>query len=158
MQFRVPQFIDIEDKLFGPLTFKQFAYLVGGGGLSFIIWKLLPWYLAIFLIAPIIALALALAFYKINNKPFISILESFLKFQTGSKLYLWKKEPTKVNQNIEEEKDTGTESVLPTLTSSKLKELSWSLDVLDNKEQQEQADDVDKIIEKSVKSKYDLKI
>jgi hypothetical protein len=29
MQFRVPQFIDIEDKLFGPLTFKQFIYLAG---------------------------------------------------------------------------------------------------------------------------------
>ncbi|MFM2424198.1 MAG: hypothetical protein RLZZ70_589, partial [Candidatus Parcubacteria bacterium] len=32
MQFEVPQFIEIEDKIFGPLTWKQFLYV--GGGLS----------------------------------------------------------------------------------------------------------------------------
>ncbi|TSC80302.1 MAG: hypothetical protein G01um101429_152 [Parcubacteria group bacterium Gr01-1014_29] len=31
-QFQVPQFIEVEDKIFGPLTTKQFFYLLGGGG------------------------------------------------------------------------------------------------------------------------------
>jgi len=35
MRFEVPQFIDVEDKLFGPLTFTQFVYLAGSGGISF---------------------------------------------------------------------------------------------------------------------------
>ena len=27
MQYQVPQFIEVEDKIFGPLTFKQFLYI-----------------------------------------------------------------------------------------------------------------------------------
>ena len=34
MRFEVPQFVDIEDKIFGPLTFKQFIYIAGGAGVS----------------------------------------------------------------------------------------------------------------------------
>ena len=34
MMFSVPQFIDVEDKIIGPLTLKQFIYLAGGAGLS----------------------------------------------------------------------------------------------------------------------------
>jgi hypothetical protein len=30
MRHEVPQFIDIEDKIFGPLTFLQGLYLIGG--------------------------------------------------------------------------------------------------------------------------------
>ena len=40
MQFKVPQFIDVEDKLFGPVTFKEFVYLAGGAGLIYVIYKL----------------------------------------------------------------------------------------------------------------------
>ena len=39
MQFQVPQFIEIEDKIIGPFTVKQFIYLVGGAGMDFIILK-----------------------------------------------------------------------------------------------------------------------
>ena len=156
MQFRVPQFIDIEDKLFGPFTFKQFVYMVGGGGLAFIVWKILPHFIAILFVIPIIGLALALTFYRVNNKPFIFTLEAFIKYQIAAKLYTWKQQERKMTEVGPIA--TAEAPVLPTLSGSKLKELSWSLDVLDNKEQAEQASDIDKIVEKSVKSKYDLKI
>jgi len=42
MRFKVPQFIDIEDKIFGPFSFKQFVYLAGGAGLCYIFFKTLP--------------------------------------------------------------------------------------------------------------------
>src|SRR3989344_7084547 len=92
MKYQVPQFIEIEDKIIGPLTIKQFTYLVGGGGMAFIFWTFTPIYLAIILIAIIIPLSLALAFYKINNKPFIDFLESAFIFYTKKNLYIWKKE------------------------------------------------------------------
>ena len=41
MQFKVPQFLDIEDKIFGPFTFKEFVYLAGGAGLCFVLYRLL---------------------------------------------------------------------------------------------------------------------
>ena len=40
MRFQVPQFIEVEDKIFGPMTLKQFIYMAGGAGLSFLIYVL----------------------------------------------------------------------------------------------------------------------
>ena len=54
MRYQVPQFIDVEDKIFGPLTLKQFLYVAGGSGFSFIIWSILPTYLAIPIALPIL--------------------------------------------------------------------------------------------------------
>ncbi len=129
MQFRVPQFIDVEDKIFGPFTFKQFLYLAGGAGMAFVIYKTLPLLVAILLIPPILGLAAALTFYKINNKPFIQILEYYLKFNTQNKLYIWKKKPKKKEAIKAEEIEAP--ALVPRLSDSKLKDISWSLDVLD---------------------------
>ena len=132
MQFRVPQFIEIEDKIFGPFTFKQFIYLVGGAGLSFVIYRTIPFFIAILLILPIIATSLALAFYKVNDKPFIFIAEAFIKYYFSQKLYLWRKEEKIRDPKKEAEKNNSLDNAyVPRMSDSKLKELSWSLDVLD---------------------------
>lgn len=133
MQFQVPQFIDVEDKIFGPFTFKQFLYLVGGGGAAFALYKLLPIYISIFLIIPIVALALALTFYKVNNRPFIAIMESAFTYYIGAKLYVWKQERAHKKQEAEkkESDELSNFNYVPKLSNSKLKDLSWSLDVLD---------------------------
>jgi len=128
MRYQVPQYIGIEDKIFGPLTIKQFIYLAGGGGISFVAYKILPLFIAVFVILPVIVLSLTLAFYRINNKPFIFIMESAIKYFFSSKLYIWKKmekEPKKIKK---EEKDEALLHV-PKLSDSKLKNLTWSLDI-----------------------------
>jgi len=127
-QFQVPQFIEIEDKIFGPFTFKQFVYLVGGTGISFVLWVFLPKFIAVLLIPLAVGFSLALAFYKINSKPFINVLESAFKYGLSNKLYLWKKEgPKPKKQKREAVKEV--DMYVPKLSDSKLKELSWSLDV-----------------------------
>lgn len=127
MQFQIPQFIEVEDKIFGPLTFKQFIYLVGGGGISFVLYSILPFFLAILLIIPVVVLSLALAFYKINNKPFIGVLEAAFRYALGNKLYIWKKSDRAA---IHKEESNIMQSVyVPKISDSKLKDLSWSLDV-----------------------------
>ncbi len=130
MRFKVPQFIDIEDKVFGNLSFKQFAYLAGGGGLSYIAIRLLPVYIWIIVVPMLIGLALALTFIKVNEKPFAHILEAFIKYYLNSRLYLWKKEYKKPKI---EERNQKPDLARGTLTESKLKTLSWSLDVIDPK-------------------------
>ncbi len=129
MQFKVPQFIDIEDKVFGPFTFRQFIYLAGGAGMVYLSFKVLPLFIGL-IVAPVFAaLALALTFFKYNDKPFIHVLESFIKFYTRSRLYLWhKKDPTTPKTTIPEATAVEMRSGL---TESKLKTLSWSLDVID---------------------------
>ncbi|MFC1801847.1 PrgI family protein [Patescibacteria group bacterium] len=130
MRFQVPQFIEIEDKIFGPLTLKQFIYLVGGAGISFTLYTLLPFILAIILIIPIVGLTLGLTFYKVNNKSLVFVIESAFKYFLGEKLFVWKKTDKKIikKEGGEREEDLSNLYV-PRLSDSKLKDLSWSLDI-----------------------------
>lgn len=128
MRYQVPQFIEVEDKIIGPLTIKQFVYLVGGAGMSFIVYTYLPLVVAIILIAIIIPLSLALAFYRINNKPFIDFMESAFVFYTKQNLYIWRKEKKEIEPTTTKD-STENQIYVPRLSDSKLKELSWSLDI-----------------------------
>jgi len=131
MKFQVPQYIDVEDKIFGPLTVKQFIYLAGSAGIVFIFYSFLPFFIAILFAAPVIALGLALAFYKINNRPFIFVVESAIKYTLTSKLYIWKKRDATIKKNEKKsaEEEMGTDMFVPKLSDSKLKDLAWSLDI-----------------------------
>lgn len=137
MQFQVPQFIDVEDKIFGPLTFKQFIYVLGGGGAAFVIYKIIPnLYLALIVASPIVGLALALAFFKYNDRPFILMLESMFRYYAASRLFLWKKTPPRSSSTGLGTGSTGqTENVVglpsfnPRITAGKLKDIAWTLDV-----------------------------
>src|SRR4029078_12705689 len=98
MRYQVPQFIEVEDKIFGPLTLKQFIYLAGGAGISLIAFVGLKLYIAIFIIIPVMSLSAALAFYKINNKPLIVIIEAAVKYILNPKLYIWHQKMKEIAQ------------------------------------------------------------
>lgn len=131
MQFQVPQFIEVEDKIFGPLTFKQFVYVAGGAGLSYLIWRVLPIYIAAPLIGGALGLGAALAFLQYNGRPFIMALEHGFYYFIRSKLYLWKDE--RRNKKLEarrlEPDAVPLQVYVPKLSESKLHELAWSLDI-----------------------------
>ncbi len=91
MRFQVPQFIEIEDKIFGPLSFKQFIYVVGGGGFIVLCFVYLATFLAILLAIPIGVLSGALAFYQVNKRPFIVTVEAAFRHFLKNKIYVWKK-------------------------------------------------------------------
>ncbi len=131
MQFQVPQFIEIEDKIFGPLTLKQFLYLAGGAGATIALYIYIPFkIIAILIIIPIVAFSLALSFYKINNKPFVDVVQSFFYYSIGDKLYLWKKAEKKPAAQLAEQIQKAKSLVsVPKMSESKLKDLTWSLDI-----------------------------
>ena len=134
MQFKVPQFLDIEDKIFGPFTFKEFVYLAGGAGLCFVLFKLLGLFFGIIPILIVAALSLALARYRPNNKPFVDMLEAGFRYLTQSKLYIWKRRQNKINleeQNKAKKENVVTNRDATRLSGNKLRDLAWSLDVLD---------------------------
>ncbi|KKS44804.1 hypothetical protein A3I25_02335 [Candidatus Nomurabacteria bacterium RIFCSPLOWO2_02_FULL_42_17] len=131
MQFRVPQYIDVEDKIFGPFTFKQFIYLAGGAGLCYLAYRFLPIIIAILVMLPVGLFALGLTFYKINSQPLANVLENWFGFFFQSKLYIWKKAPQKEKKVDALPKKNEEKKYLSRLSGSKLKDLAWGLDVLD---------------------------
>ena len=129
MKFQVPQFIEIEDKIFGPLTFKQFIYIAGAAGICAILFTLLPKFLAILFSIPVAALGVSLAFYKVNERPFALLIEDFLKFHIGGKLYIWKKTEPKPNEPIKLGSKPLEQLYVPKLSGSKLRDMTFELDV-----------------------------
>lgn len=132
MQFQVPQFIEVEDKIFGPLTFKQFVYVLGGIGCAYLAYRALPLIVA----APLMLLGggagAALAFMEYNGRPIILALEHGFFFLIHTKLYLWNNARPKPVERAAEPVavQSGTPSpYVPRLSESRLHELSWSLDI-----------------------------
>ncbi len=135
MRFQVPQFIEVESKIFGPLTFKQFIYLLGGAGIIFLLYVFLPFWLMIIPAMAVAGFSLALAFYKINNQPFVKVVENALKYFSSARLYLWKKLPPRQSaERAELPKKQPEQVYMPKLTQSKLKDLAWSLDIKEKHE------------------------
>lgn len=130
MEYQVPQFIEVEDKIFGPFTLKQFVYVAGGVGLCAILLLTLPLIFGIILALPVAALTAALAFFKINNKPFVEIMEAAFNYYIGSRLYLWKKEKNVVPSAPVAPVAAPDPQKLD-LTQSRLKDLALSLDIQD---------------------------
>jgi len=130
MQFQVPQFIEVEDKIFGPLTFKQFVYVGGGVGAAYMLWRVLPIYIAGPVILVIGGLAAALAFFQFNGRPFIIALENSFFYMIRSKLYLWNNvRKAKTHQEADKAAARSSTLYIPKLSESKLHELAWSLDI-----------------------------
>ncbi len=132
MQFQVPQFIEVEDKIFGPLTFRQFVYLVGGAGGCYLVWRVLPSFLALPIVVVIGGLALALAFVTYNNRPFIIALENAFFYGIRSKFYLWdnQRKAKQQQKEVVHVADTARAATyIPKISDSRLHDLAWSLDI-----------------------------
>ena len=103
--------------------------LLAGG--AYLLWRILPLYLAAPLVAGVGGLAAALAFVQWNGRPFISALENGFYFLIRSKLYLWNNEQktTKQQARSERQEIAPAAMYIPKLSESKLRNLAWSLDI-----------------------------
>jgi hypothetical protein len=133
MQFQIPQFTEIEDKVVGPLTIKQFLYLVAGAVTLYILFKLLNFFIFIILALPIAAICLALAFVRVNQQPLASTIKNFLGFLKKPDFYIWKKpEPKKTKEEkplpeiIKKEPINTKEKIV---AREKLQEIGWKIEV-----------------------------
>lgn len=131
MRYQVPQFIEVEDKIFGPFTFKQFVFLIGGVGVCFMVYKVMPFFLGLPIMIIAMGISASLAFYKVNNRPLIETLEAAFKYLFTKHLYIWKKENKIPEKSTSEDALAKDYSKLyvPKVSESKLKDLAWSLDI-----------------------------
>ncbi len=90
-QYQIPQFIEVESKIIGPMTLKQFGYVVTPFVLGFILSAFLEIFLVVIIILPLVILGLALAFLKIRSIPFPKYLMNVVSFSFKNKVYIFKK-------------------------------------------------------------------
>ncbi len=92
MQFQVPQFIETEDKIVGPLSLRQFVYVVIAVGISVMFYFLLHAWAWILLSLPVLGGGFAFAFVKVNGRPFAQLVNSALSFYWKPQKYVWQAE------------------------------------------------------------------
>ena len=91
MRFQVPQFIEHEAKVIGPLTFRQFIYLGAPGAVAFFLYFLAPFF--VFVVAAVFlgTFGFMFAFIKIGGRSLTTILLNFFNFTLAPKRYIWRK-------------------------------------------------------------------
>lgn len=92
MRFQLPQFIETETKLVGPLTLRQFLWVAGGAAILFLLFMTLQLGFLFFVIGiPVAMLFLALAFLKIEGMPLINYIAYLLSYLLNPKRYIFRK-------------------------------------------------------------------
>lgn len=93
-QFTVPQFIDVEDKIFGPVSARQFMILLAAVGPIFLAYKFFDFALFGFFTFLVGGSALILAFIKINGQAFHYFLLNIIQTLRRPSRRLWYKSYT----------------------------------------------------------------
>lgn len=90
MQYRVPQNIDLEDKIVGPFTAKQFIYLIAGFSITYVLFSAFGTsFIGIILMSPVILLTIALTFVRVQDRPFEKFLAAIARYIARPKRRLW---------------------------------------------------------------------
>ena len=93
-QFVVPQFIDVEDKVIGPITVRQFITMLVGGGIMFIEYKLADFALFVMEAVVTAGIIFGLAFIKVNGRPIHYFLLNVFQTSRKPKIRVWQKKFT----------------------------------------------------------------
>jgi hypothetical protein len=90
-KYTVPQFIDVEDKILGPLTTRQFLIMLVTAGVMFILYKLLDFGAFLAFGLPTFIFGGVLAFFRVNGQPFHFFLLNLVQTARRPMLRVWDK-------------------------------------------------------------------
>ena len=118
-QFIVPQFIDVEDKILGPITTRQFVMMIVGGLFLVLAYNIFDISLFIFIFIIVAGLIALFGFYKVNGRPFHFFIVSFLQVGFKPRVRIWRKEDDAFPAYVGEETDDGKERRAPVKHASR---------------------------------------
>lgn len=133
--FSVPQFIDVEDKIAGPLTWRQLLWMIGMGASLLTLFSMFETAAAIVLGIPVALLFIAFAFYRPNGFPMTTFVFHSIMFLFRPKMAVWER-PLKKTKRMADEKPDSEKPVMVAsenqgskeLTQNKIRELARLLD------------------------------
>ncbi len=127
-QFVVPQFIDVEDKIIGPVTTRQFLIILGTALLLFLDYKIMRFAYFVVTGLPIAGLAATFAFARVNGAPFHLFFLNMLQTTRRPKARVWYKDETdaeiRVLMAAPPAPPSKVEPVKETVSTSRLEELT----------------------------------
>ncbi|MCX6784371.1 MAG: PrgI family protein [Candidatus Komeilibacteria bacterium] len=129
-QFHVPQFIDVEDTIIGPITVRQFVIMLIGAFFCFMEYKLSDFGLFVVLAIFTVGIFALFAFFKINGMPFYYFLVNVAETLKKPKIRIWSRlrhQEANPVQVLEKPKETLVIHK-PLVTKSQLQELSLLVD------------------------------
>jgi len=108
-QYKVPQNVEAEDTILGPLTIKQFIYVVIAIGWGFLCWRVfgVAPVIALFLMLPISGPLLALGLIRREGQSFETYFLAMIRFMLVPRQRTWLKDNAKVTM-MEPEKPKET--------------------------------------------------
>lgn len=137
-RFQVPQFINIEDKIVGPLSAKQLVYIVGGLGMGYLAYEILPAILNIVFGIIGVLFGVALAFGKYNGRPLIKTLQAAVNFIKAPRKFVWRQQQDSIvrsrtlsKKEAKEAQEQENHQAHKQISRQKVDEIAWGLDVLD---------------------------
>lgn len=134
-QFVVPQFIEVESKVIGPISVRQFIILLVTAGIMYLWFELFSFVVFIILAVLTLAIGGTFAFAKVNSQPFHTFLLSVIQTAKRPRLALWNREgPIKVVEKTgrkdKRDKNKGSKKFIPKpdVSQSHLAELALIVD------------------------------
>ncbi|MFA5183996.1 MAG: PrgI family protein [Patescibacteria group bacterium] len=106
-QFTVPQFIDVESQIIGPITTRQFIILLVAAIIIGLSYKLFDFSLFVTVAVVVLAIAATFAFVKINGRPFHLFVLNTIQTWRRPGLRVWN------NQAVMSEHTEKTAAVTP---------------------------------------------
>lgn len=148
MRYQVPQFVDIEDKIIGPFTLKQFLMYVAA------VMVLVPVYLAsdlslfITIALPVFAIAAAFAHVKIANRSLATTVYNFFTFVSGGQMWIWRRTAKPKKLII---KDKDWQATQDASAGSKLTPLAFKAQALETEGNTVKAEETEDIFDTAKK-------
>lgn len=129
MMSSVPQFIDIEDKIAGPLTWRQLLWMIGMGVLLLILFNVLEGALFVVVAIPVVLVFVALAFYRPQGQPLISFVGHGFFFLFRPKVAVWERPVIRIPSLPAQTKKPKDETPIEKgISRDKLRDLARILD------------------------------
>ncbi|MEK9151417.1 MAG: PrgI family protein [Patescibacteria group bacterium] len=128
MMFSVPQFIDVEDKVAGPLTWKQLLWMIGMGAVLLTAFNTFDTSLAIIIAIPTVLIFAAFAFYRPNGFPLTTFVFYTILFLFRRKVSVWERPVKSLPAAKEPPKAADTVDAKKQINQEKLRELARILD------------------------------
>lgn len=129
-QFTVPQFIDVEDKIIGPITTRQFLILMAATIISAIAYKIFDFSLFATVFIVTLFTAAMFAFVRVNGRPFHLFVLNLSQTLRRSPLRVWllvaMPESAILPDDTQEKEEIATKKV--NLQASRLDQLSLIVD------------------------------